>query len=143
MARASTIKVHDTYMGTDKFGHFIGWGYLYYLQYQASRGPKTSQEESLRAAVSIGHTNPVGEDGIYAYITNSTSVGEIEITGSSSIFADGNGMFVRNDGTGGISLGAGDVVNRYIKAGEDGIYAMGGWSTTDLCGGSQSRPPRC
>ena len=34
--RSSTVKVHDTYMGTDKFAHFMAMGYWYYTYYSGS-----------------------------------------------------------------------------------------------------------
>lgn len=69
VARSSTIKVHGSHFGTDKFGHFLGWGHLYYLQYRMSRGLGNSQEESLRAAITTGNKNPVGEMGLHGLVT--------------------------------------------------------------------------
>jgi hypothetical protein len=69
VARSSTIKVHGTYMGTDKFGHFLGWGHLYYLQYRLSRGMGISQEDALKAAIATGNSNPVGEVGLHGLLT--------------------------------------------------------------------------
>lgn len=69
LARSSTIKVHGTHFGTDKFGHFLGWGHLYYLQYRLSRGLGLSPEEALRATIATGNENPVGEMGLHGLIT--------------------------------------------------------------------------
>ena len=32
--RCSTIKLHGTYLGTDKLSHFVAMGYLYYGKYR-------------------------------------------------------------------------------------------------------------
>ena len=69
VARSSTIKVHGTYMGTDKFGHFLGWGHFYYLQYRLSRGLGMSQDDALKAAIATGNSNPVGEVGLHGLLT--------------------------------------------------------------------------
>lgn len=69
LARSSTIKVHGSHFGTDKFGHFFGWGHLYYLQYRLARGLGLSAEEALRAAIATGNKNPVGEMGLHGLIT--------------------------------------------------------------------------
>jgi hypothetical protein len=61
--------VHGSYIGTDKFAHFLSWGYIYYTQYRISRGLGLSQEMSLQAAISSGKVNPVGESGLHGIAT--------------------------------------------------------------------------
>jgi len=66
--RCSTIKVHGTYLGTDKIAHFIGMGYLYYGGYRrAIRAGKTHQQ-AMRAAQTIGRVGPLSETGLVGYL---------------------------------------------------------------------------
>jgi hypothetical protein len=59
--RSSMIKVHDTYMGTDKVGHFVGMGFLYYMQYLGARSFGLTQDQAIAQAVRIGRHGPISE----------------------------------------------------------------------------------
>ena len=61
----STIRVGELYIGTDKLGHFLDTGYLYYKEYQAGG-------ESLDRAIAWGEETEKGKygyavSGIYSY----------------------------------------------------------------------------
>lgn len=59
--RASLLKVHDKSIGTDKIGHFITHGYLYYLTYRAFYATSECHEEAVRKAVFVGKYGPISE----------------------------------------------------------------------------------
>ena len=49
-----TVRVGDVYVGTDKFGHFFGFGRRYYKRYATSRKRGASVEQAERIAVLWG-----------------------------------------------------------------------------------------
>jgi len=69
LIRRSAAKVHGTYVGLDKLGHFVGWGHFYYLQYRLSRKFGRSHEQAMQDAVTWGADNPVGEPLLHGYLT--------------------------------------------------------------------------
>ncbi len=64
--RISTVMVNGTYLGTDKFAHFIHVGYLYYCNYRNGIAHGLTEEEaSQRAAgLGVGVTSFLSEDGL-------------------------------------------------------------------------------
>jgi hypothetical protein len=68
LLRCSTIKVHGTYFGTDKFSHFVSMGFIYYLYYHAARTLGQSHEEAVATARSIGKNGPISERWLVGYI---------------------------------------------------------------------------
>ncbi|NIP84080.1 MAG: hypothetical protein GTO03_00360, partial [Planctomycetales bacterium] len=61
LMRCSTIKVHGQYLGTDKIGHFLAMGYLYYQVYRAARLSGQSQEDALGLSVQVNRWGPLSE----------------------------------------------------------------------------------
>jgi hypothetical protein len=59
--RSSTVKVHGTYIGTDKFAHFVAMGYWYYTYYLGARCTGKDQEEAIAIARNIGKNGLVSE----------------------------------------------------------------------------------
>jgi hypothetical protein len=51
-------------MGTDKLGHFIGVGYLYYQAYKVSCAAGRPHEQALRDALQFGTWGPLGERSV-------------------------------------------------------------------------------
>lgn len=66
--RASLLKVHDKYIGSDKIGHFIGMGYLYYLTYRAQRLAGECHEDAVSNTVQIGKYGPISENFLVGMI---------------------------------------------------------------------------
>lgn len=66
--RSSTIKVHGTYLGTDKLGHFVSMGYFYFLAYRLAMNAGADHDDALRRATLIGQWGPLSERGIVGYI---------------------------------------------------------------------------
>jgi len=66
--RSSMIKVHDHYFGTDKVGHFISMGFLYYQVYQASMLAGSSDEDALRYAVNSCKWGPLSEGALLGFL---------------------------------------------------------------------------
>lgn len=66
--RCSTIKIHGTYLGTDKVSHFVSMGYLYYGQYRKAIRTGKTREEALRRAKRMGETGPLSERGLVGYV---------------------------------------------------------------------------
>jgi ankyrin repeat protein len=70
---ATTIKVFDVYVGTDKLGHFTDMGYHYYREYRAARSRGLGAEEAMRVAKDVGLTHPVfSENGVCGLISSGT-----------------------------------------------------------------------
>jgi hypothetical protein len=61
LMRCSTIKVHGHYLGTDKIGHFLAMGYVYYQSYNAARLAGKSHDDALRLAAQINRWGPLSE----------------------------------------------------------------------------------
>ena len=57
--RAGTIRVYDTYLGTDKMGHFVDMGYRYYEKYRSACRAGKDAEEAMAAAVYLGTGDPL------------------------------------------------------------------------------------
>ncbi|MHC4947499.1 MAG: ankyrin repeat domain-containing protein [Planctomycetota bacterium] len=67
---SSTIKVYDTYLGTDKIGHFTDMGYNYFKAYRVALKQGKSREEAIDAANRIGIEGLVfGEEGMLGYMS--------------------------------------------------------------------------
>ncbi len=66
--RCSTIKVHGTYLGTDKIAHFMGMGHLYYKGYRRAIRAGKPHQEAMRSAQTIGRIGPLSEIGLVGYL---------------------------------------------------------------------------
>ncbi|MCH8165321.1 MAG: ankyrin repeat domain-containing protein [Planctomycetes bacterium] len=67
---ASTMKVHGTYCGPDKIGHFTDMGYHYYKAYRGARNKGLSEEEAIKRAVRVGTNGPLfAENGMVGYLS--------------------------------------------------------------------------
>lgn len=64
---ASTVNIYGTYMGVDKFGHFINQGYEYFDLYQKIRKQGLSHQDSLLKIVQWGVDT---EDGLFGKIVD-------------------------------------------------------------------------
>lgn len=64
LLRCSTVKVHGTYMGTDKIGHFYGMGYYYYEVYREKVLGGASVNDAAMAAMEYGRSGPMAEKGV-------------------------------------------------------------------------------
>jgi len=56
--RAGTVNCYGTYLGTDKLGHFLDMGYMYYERYRESLDAGMDEERAMSAAVYIGTKSP-------------------------------------------------------------------------------------
>lgn len=56
--RAAHMKIDGVYMGSDKLGHFLTKGHIYYRHYRSRVAEGMSRDAAIRAVVAIG----VGED---------------------------------------------------------------------------------
>jgi hypothetical protein len=70
IARGSTIKVYDNYIGTDKIGHFHHLGYVYYKKATDSDAPTV--EEKARWAIKTGSKGLVSEGFLVGNMTAGT-----------------------------------------------------------------------
>jgi hypothetical protein len=61
LMRCSTIKVHGHYIGTDKIGHFLAMGYIYFQTYNAARLAGKSHEDALGLSVHVNRWGPLSE----------------------------------------------------------------------------------
>jgi len=69
--RAGTIRVYDTYLGTDKIGHFIDMGYIYYQKYTKALAAGDDKEDAIEAAVEFGTSDPLaGETAVLGKYTS-------------------------------------------------------------------------
>ncbi len=55
--RSGTIRIYDTYLGTDKLGHFVDMGYRYYVPYRRAIRDGKNEEKAMAIAVSMGTRN--------------------------------------------------------------------------------------
>lgn len=68
LLRSSTLKIHGCCLGSDKLGHFIEWGHLYYLKYRVARRLGVDSRRSLHEATAIGKVNPFGEILLHGFL---------------------------------------------------------------------------
>jgi len=54
LSRTSTIMINGTYLGTDKFVHFVHMGYIYYSTYRRAIREGVDAREAMRRAVALG-----------------------------------------------------------------------------------------
>jgi ankyrin repeat protein len=67
---ASTMKVHGTYMGPDKVGHFTDMGYQYYLAYRKAETRGADEAEAFAAAVRVGTKGLLfAEEGMVGFLS--------------------------------------------------------------------------
>jgi hypothetical protein len=68
---SSTIKVHGTYLGTDKIGHFTDIGISYYFEYLKARDSGLGEKQAVARAVRLGIDGPNSESGMLGTVGNS------------------------------------------------------------------------
>lgn len=69
--RSGTIRVYDTYLGTDKIGHLIDMGYRYYQKYRQARSADATVEEAIERVVDYGADDPlVGETTVLGKLSS-------------------------------------------------------------------------
>jgi ankyrin repeat protein len=67
---ASTIRVHGTYLGPDKIGHFVDMGYRYYVIYQQARRRGLGEAEATERAIRFGTDGLIfAESGVLGYLS--------------------------------------------------------------------------
>src|SRR5690606_7649468 len=52
--RASTVRIGDTYLGTDKIGHFLSKGYINYDLVMRELALHGDRERAMQAAIDLG-----------------------------------------------------------------------------------------
>lgn len=67
--KASNIKVYGTYMGTDKFGHLIDMGYIYYKDYRKELRKSGDEAKGVAKALRLINDGLLGENGALGYGT--------------------------------------------------------------------------
>jgi hypothetical protein len=67
---ASTLRAYDTFLGTDKVGHFTDMGYHYFMEYLHAREAGFGEEEAMARAVRLGTNGVFSEQGILGYTTS-------------------------------------------------------------------------
>ncbi len=69
--RSGTLRVYDTYLGSDKIGHFIDMGYRYYQKYTQGLAAGEDKELAIENAVEFGAKDPIiGETAILGKYTS-------------------------------------------------------------------------
>ncbi len=65
LMRCPTIMINGTYLGTDKFVHFVHMGYICYGVYNRAVGQGASENEAVEQAVAMGNGNhPLSEKSL-------------------------------------------------------------------------------
>jgi len=67
--RASSVKVNGTYLGTDKFGHFVDMGYHYYKAYLNLRAEGKNARLAMYGAVHAFDHGLLSERSVLGYAT--------------------------------------------------------------------------
>jgi len=68
--RASTVMLYDTYLGTDKLGHWLDMGYHYYKRYRKGIDKGLPEHEAMQAAVRVGTDDPImSEKSVLGFVT--------------------------------------------------------------------------
>lgn len=67
--RSSSIMAYDTYLGTDKIGHFVDMGYNYYKTYTRLRGQNMGSRQAMSDAFHAFDTGLLSENSVLGYAT--------------------------------------------------------------------------
>ncbi len=68
--RCATILIDGTYLGTDKFVHFIHMGYIYFSIYQNAVERGASEQEAIAEALDVGAgAHPLSESGVLGVLS--------------------------------------------------------------------------
>jgi ankyrin repeat protein len=67
---AGTFKAFDTYMGSDKIGHFTDMGMNYWREYDKARNEGATKEQAIRRGIGVGERGLLfSERGLVGYLT--------------------------------------------------------------------------
>jgi ankyrin repeat protein len=67
---SSTIKIYDTFLGTDKLGHFTDEGINYYFEYRKWKDQGLNEREAIARAVRLGTDGLMSESGMLGLAAN-------------------------------------------------------------------------
>ena len=69
LMRSSLVRVHGQLLGTDKLGHFVGLGSIYYHNYWKQRSFGVPRAQARRTAIECGAKGLLSEMGMFGKVT--------------------------------------------------------------------------